>query len=807
MTTSTNTCPTRRWNRKRWGLRGSKFWISVGALTAHSIIGYRMPALAQQQGSVRGGQQAQSLVVRQFSIPAGDLGTVLAAFTNATGLRITVPNEALRTLPSPGVSGLLTATVALDKILAGTGVIHKSNSDGSITLELKGVSTTVEVADRAPQVQSARYTEPLRDTPQTIMVIPKAVMEQQGATTLRDVLRNVPGLTIAAGEGGVPAGDNVTLRGFSARNDMFIDGARDLSPQSRDPFNMEQVEVTKGPTSAFYGRGSAGGTINMVSKAPNLNRYFGGSVSLGNASMKRVTADVNTPVKFLGERTAFRLNFLAHDSGVAGRNVVENSRWGVAPSLAFGLGTPTRLTLSYYKLKQDNIPDYGIPWVPNTNNVLAAYRDKPAPVPRETFYGIPSRDTERMGSDLATVRFEHDFSDNLNLRNQLRYGRSTRNSITAAPRFASNDSTVINRNGPSWITEDNVWDNQTDVRARFSTGSLQHAFAGGANFTSENNIRKGRTIPAAPATTLYNPDPTAPYTGVIAPTAFVGDITGNTQAVYGFDTVELGKHWQATGGLRWERFDVNGVNTTPAPVVQTVTMHSLRGGVVYKPVDKGSVYASYGSSLSPSLEGLSYSTFNSSIQPEKTYTIELGTKWDVADDRLMLSGAIFRVDKDNARTPGLLPDEPPQVLQGTQRVKGIELGATGGITRSLKIFAAYTLLDGKIIKSNTPAELGRTFQNTPRNSASIWTTYAYKKFLLGGGPRFVGRRFGNNINTRQVDKYWTMDLLASYPVTSKLDLRLNLYNLNNAFYFDRLGGGHLIPGAARSVMVSTSFSF
>ena len=268
-------------------------------------------------------------------------------------------------------------------------------------LEIQGPDTTVEVTTPIAPLSSPKYTQPLRDTPQTITVIPKAVIEQQGATTLSDVLRNVPGLTITAGEGGAPAGDNLTLRGFSARNDIFVDGVRDLGPQSRDPFNLEQVEVTKGPTSAFTGRGSTGGAINLVSKAPASIATSAATLNLGTDDTRRVTADVNVPLERLGlgERTAFRLNFLAHDSGVAGRDVVENERWGVAPSLAFGLGTPTRLTLSYFKLKQDNISDYGIPWVPATNNALAALSRQARAGAARHLLRLRIRDFEKLSSD------------------------------------------------------------------------------------------------------------------------------------------------------------------------------------------------------------------------------------------------------------------------------------------------------------------------------------------------------------------------------------------------------------------------
>ncbi len=795
--------------------KGPSYWIVMGTLAVCTAFGGKTAIPVYAQESSKGGPGApysqgevKALPVRRFDIPAADLDAALTAFRNATGLQVIVKVEAIRSLRSPGVSGMYTADQALERLLAGTGAAYRRTDAGTVTIDLAPVSTLVEVTGQIAPLSSAKYTQPILNTPQTIMVIPKAVIEEQGATTLRDVLRNVPGLTVAAGEGGAPAGDNLTLRGFSARNDLFVDGVRDLGPQSRDPFNMEQVEVTKGPTSAIAGRGSTGGTINMVSKTPGLSPVYGLTLNFGSDQTRRAAGDFNAPLRRLGlgEHTAFRMNLLGHDSNVAGRDVVQNQRWGAAPTLSFGVGTPTRLTLGYYKLKQDNISDYGIPWVPVTNNALAAYRDQPAPVPRNTFYGFKDRDFERLNSDTATVRFQHSFSDSTELSSQLRYGRSVRDSLATPPRFAGNDSTNITRELRSWVATDKIVDSQTDLRTRFSTGGIEHALVTGTNLTRENNIRKNRTATNS-LTTLLNPNPDDVYTGAITLSPLVGDITGKTQAVYAFDTVKLGRHWEATGGLRWERFDVEGISTTPARVARVDTMKSLRAGLIYKPVESGSVYASYGTSLNPSLEGLSYGTANTAIEPEKTYTFEVGSKWDVSRERLMLSGAIFRVEKDNARTPGILPDDPPQVLNGTQRAKGFELAATGGITHAWKVFGAYTYIDGKIVKSNLLTEVGKYFQNTPKSSFSVWTTYALKKLSLGVGPRFTGKRYGNNINTRSVGSYWTLDALASYPVTTNLSLRFNVYNMNNEFYFDRLGGGHLIPGASRTVAVSASFRF
>ena len=793
---------------KKTKKRGPKYWIvaisTMGVLiaycpgTSHNIVlgkaKLREDAAAQVQQQIK------------FEIPSGTLESVLLAFQKTSGLQVVIPNDAMRSIGSPGVTGLYSSEQALREILRGTGISYRFSDKQTVILELQAGPASVEIRDDSRVVlSSGKYTEPLRDTPQTITVISKEVMEEQGATTLRDVLKNVPGLTITAGEGGNPAGDNLTLRGFSARNDIFIDGVRDISPQSRDPFNLEQVEVVKGPGSVYTGRGSTGGSINLLNKTPGLRRSFGGTLDFGTDSTRRATADINVP---FGDSVAFRMNLLAHHSGIAGRDVVEFDRWGVAPSLTWGLGKPTRATISYYKLKQDNISDYGIPWVPNTNNALVEFRDRPAPVPRNTFYGLRDRDFEKLNADLVTLKFEHDFNDGLSLRNQFRYANSSRDSMATPPRFASNDSTAINREMRSWQTEDKVWDNQTDFIARFSTGKIEHALVTGLDFTRENNTRRTRT--ALPMlTTLLNPNPGDVFTGTITVSPIVGDITANSQAVYIFDTAKFGEKWELTGGLRWDRFDADGITTPQGlPISRVDRMLSVRAGAVFKPLPEGTIYATYGTSLNPSLEGLSYNTANTVIDPEKTYTMEAGTKWGFFSGRVLLSGALFRVEKSNARTPGVAPLEPPQVLEGEQRVDGAELSVEGNITREWQVLAGYTLLDSETVDSRVTGEIGKGLVNTPRNSFNVWSTYSMRSGLhFGGGARFVDRRFGNTINTRFVDAYWTFDAMASYPISKDIDLKLNLFNLTDAFYFDRIGGGHIVPGPGRAAMLSTSFRF
>jgi catecholate siderophore receptor len=318
--------------------------LAAGALAACITVAQAGPALAQEKAEPRaagGALQGQAPVLR-FEIAAGRLGDALDAFRALTGAAVSLPANVAE-LDSPGVAGVYTAEQALSRLLEGTGVAWRATGPAAYTLELR-LAESVEVTARL-RPSSPKYTEPLRDLPQTIVVVPAAVIEQQGATTLRDVLRNVTGISVQAGEGGggLP-GDNLSVRGFPARSDIFVDGLRDFGAYSRDPFNVEQVEVSKGPASAYAGRGSTGGSINLASKTPQLQAQRDVSFGIGTAEYKRGTLDVNQPIGVEG--AAFRLNAMWTDADVAGRDAVTNERYGIAPSLSFGLGSATRFNVN-----------------------------------------------------------------------------------------------------------------------------------------------------------------------------------------------------------------------------------------------------------------------------------------------------------------------------------------------------------------------------------------------------------------------------------------------------------------------------
>jgi catecholate siderophore receptor len=678
------------------------------------------------------------------------------------------------------------------------------------------------------RVISPKYPEPLLDTPQSISVVTSEVMRDQNATNLRDVLRNVPGITIQAGEGGATPGDNFVIRGFSARTDLYVDGVRDVNGYTRDPFNIEQVEVVKGPASVYSGRGSTGGSINTVTKTPGAKAFYEIDGGVGTDEFYRATIDLNQPIRFgwnshhpgknVIEReadAALRLNALYQSGDVPGRDVADFARWGVAPSIAVGLNTPTKLTVSYMHFEQNNMPDFGLPWVTATNNALIAERNKPAPVPFSNYYGLNQRDHENLTNDEVIAILSHAFTDNVNLRYTFHYARNRRDSIISAPRFISNASSDINREFQSRDEVDTAMTNELDLVWGLNTWGLQHTFITGIEYTYETFQNFLRSNPMAPLADLYDPDVNDHFNGPNVRTGAVNEADTNTGGIYLFDTIDIGEHWQISGGVRGDYFeadyDIKDAAGNVTSFDHTDKMVSWRAALLYKPVPIGSIYFAYGTSFNPSAEGLVLSAATADLDPEKTSTFELGTKWNLLDQRLSLNAAVFYTLKENARTPGLSPSDPVTVLQGEQQVAGFEIEAKGHLTRNWQVIAGYSYLDTQIKESNVPAEVGNELPGVPAHTFNLWTTYDFGKLQAGAGVQYVGPRFANTINTREAESYCTLDAMLAYQVTKNVNVRLNVYNLTDETYISGLhiqgSYGHFIPGPSRSATLTVSLEF
>ncbi|MDP5292163.1 TonB-dependent siderophore receptor [Oceanimonas sp. CHS3-5] len=709
------------------------------------------------------------------------------------------------------------------------------------------VKESREQGYKAGESASNKYVKPLLDTPQTVTVVPKEVMEEQQALSLRQVLSNVSGITFDAGEGGGGSGDKINIRGFSANANMQIDGLRDSSQNNRtDTFNIEQVEVLKGPNSVFGGAGTTGGAINQVSKAPKQRDFAEIGASVGTDNYRRVTLDANTMLD-VGVNSAARINLMAHENDVPGRNDIDRQRFGIAPSVTIGLSEQTRATLSYFHQQDDNLPDYGLP----------ARDGKVVPgVDRESYFGWRNLDEEKIQSDAVTLKLEHELSDTARIENQTRYSRVDRDTTVSASHISrfkrkeepagSGEFEVDKGNflpdgqylpaGPQAYRRDaqtDMWINQTGLAVEFDTGALKHDMLVGAEISREtydltsSNYNLGQGTSAYPENGYSLANPPGVWTGPVTVTPRGGkEAELDTRALYVFDTVTLHSQWDLSLGLRHDW--ISGETTDKDSGETTSTsdqMFSGRAGIVFKPADNGRVYLAYGTSFNPSAEALATSgglprgNGAENLKPEKNETWELGTKWELMNGRLGLDGALFRVDKTNARETNA---DDELELAGEQRVQGMELGLTGVLTDEWKVFANYTLLDSETLKSVAkPQEGGRSAEgnplgNTPRNSANLWTTYELMPGVeLGYGARYVGSRYVASDVDAKIDSYWVHNAMASYQVTDAFSLQLNVNNLFDEDYVERVRGRPGLDdrssavelGDGRSAVLSANYRF
>lgn len=615
-------------------------------------------------------------------------------------------------------------------------------------------SDIVVTGTLATEVESPKSTAPIVDTPQTVTVISQETLRQQNLLTLRDALSTIPGITFGAGEGGGGYGDSINLRGYSANNDLTVDGVRDSAQYSRtDPFNLQQIEVYNGANSVFNGSGSVGGTINLVSKIPFARNATTVQAAVGTDNYYRAAVDSNYR---LNELIAVRINAMYHENDVPGRDVESYQRWGVAPSITIGVDSDTSLTLAYIHQDDDNTPAYGVPFF------LSGVNDGPLPgVDDSDYFGILNLDEQKTKVDRLTATFRHAFNDNISVRNLTRWQRVGQYSQTSAPQGtfclanglqpvgAGPNATVgiacptglaansYLPSGPRGLVRDQVNDlvhNQTDLTiVTGDVGGTHNTLVVGGSFTREDyeittasllRNPNGSAVTPLPVISLTNPNTV--YTGPInyTVTARSKGYSRNV-AIYAFDTLELGSMFELNAGVRYENnrakfrnipltFVPPGTTDLTAvqrlPQVSDENLFSYRVGAVFHPIENVSLYAAYGNAKTPSSAtvrlgcGVVPATGAAdpcAVAPEKARTYEIGAKAELANKKLLLTAALFRNERSNFRTPSNDPSLPNslQVLDGESRVDGVALGITGNVTPNWAIFANYTYLDSEVRQS------------------------------------------------------------------------------------------------------------
>ncbi|MHA3082393.1 TonB-dependent receptor [Acinetobacter sp. ANC 5383] len=741
------------------------------------------------------------------------------------------------------------AIVSSLSLMATTATIAADETAELPTIYSHAVAT--KDGFKVKQSANKKYVAPLLDTPKSVAVISQKLLKDTNSNTLLQALANEPGITLGAGEGGTPFTDMPYIRGYSSQSSIYVDGIRNTTSQNRDMFAIEQVEVTKGSSSAISGGGGVGGSINLISKVAHQGDKYQGSIQGGTDNYRHIMLDAN---KDFGNGVAGRVVVMGHQNDKPGAiDGAEYNRVGIAPSLAWGLGTATRGTLSYYYLQSYDEPDSGIPFLTTGG--------KPIYVKQGTYYGWKNRDFDKRENHIGTFKLEHDFNDNLTLSNNVSYTKSKSDYVYTNPDDSKGNVAAygtISRRALSRIVDTDAVSDQLALTGKFNTGSLQHSFNIGTEWSYQSSEQGVHTFTNSLGTTstVHSTDcsPTTTNIGgwctsVNNPTnGLYTDTLGSIKnqyttrstnaAVYALDSIEFNPQWLLNLGVRWDQFDterkyykdvygtVGGTNgnystsvTIPAGTVfqNNSNYFSYQAGVVFKPAENGSIYASFATSANPvgidqgdgadnTLSTLSQQA--NDLVPEKARTVELGTKWDLFNNRANLTAAVFRTEKQNTR---VLTDANTYSNVGSSRVNGFEIDLKGQITDKWDMSAGYSYLDSELTKAayNAAATVGKPLPFVAKNSATLWTTYkVLPKLTIGAGAQYKDQVYANTSSNKYLPAYTIYNAMAKYDVNKNVNIQLNVNNISNKRYFTSAQAAHYaIEGDGRNAVLAINFKY
>ncbi|GLR92652.1 catecholate siderophore receptor [Bradyrhizobium liaoningense] len=675
---------------------------------------------------------------------------------------------------------------------------------------------------------SGKFPEKMLNTPKSITVLSKEVLEDKNATTLKEIGRSTAGVTLGSGEGGNAFGDRFFIRGFDARNDVFIDGIRDPAVSIRENFFTEQIEILRGPASSYAGRGTAGGAINIVTKQAGDVNFKRMDSEFGTDMTKRVTLDVN---QVIDPTFSVRTGGLFQDANVAGRNYVTDNRWGSFISTKYTPTNDIKITTNYVHTDLSGYPDFGVPYYKQGNVPVTS-----AGIPRENWYGFLNRDFQTARQDFGTGSIEYKVNEAITLTSKVRGEHSLLNYIGTLPQNPNTTSSnpllwTTTASAQSRYQNVDVWANQNEATFKLDTGGVKHTAVFGVEYSNENisidryaglaSELSGSAFTSNGAVqnvNLYSPQ----YTNIPFGTpSLLGNPTRygvNTSSVYVMDTA----NWQDTiivnGGVRYDGYSQSASNNSPNYVKQNSDLVNYNVGVVYKPMSIGSVYAAYATSANPfgselDATGTEYGGVppNSTILlgPERNKAIELGTKWELADRHLLVTGALFQTTKDNARETvnNLLTSG------AAYRIQGIDIEAEGKITDRWSIFGGLVLMQSKVTQSGVASNIGLQLANIAHQSFSMLTKYKFDGgWELGGQAVYRSKVYGGTFaaNTNELPSYWRFDAFVEKKIDQNWTMKLYAQNLTNKLYYDSFYRSNVpfvavAPGRAFYVVTTAKF--
>ncbi len=676
---------------------------------------------------------------------------------------------------------------------------------------------------------SGKFPEPLLNTPKTITVLSKEVLADKNATSLREIGRSTAGVTLGSGEGGNAFGDRFFIRGFDARNDVFIDGIRDPAVSIRENFFTEQIEILRGPASAYAGRGTAGGAINIVTKQAADRNFYNAENTLGTDRTKRVTFDVN---QVISPTFSVRAGGLFQDANVAGRNYVTDDRWGGFISTKWTPTDAVKITTNYVHTDLSGLPDFGVPWYRQGNVPVTE-----AGIPRQNWYGFINRDFQTARQDFGTLTGEFKVTDSITLTSRTRAEHSLLAYIGTLP----NSPVTTNPDPTKWTFTASpqsrnqfvdILANQEDATFKFDTGSVKHTAVVGLEVSNERvgiNRYSGLSSEAFGAG-AFNPNGSLQNQSIYAPSyTFIpfttiptlgGDPTRynvDSKAFYVLDTA----NWEDTiivnGGIRYDGYDLRSSTSARSSTVNSDFVN-YNGGIVFKPVPIGSLYAAYATSTNPfgsELDGTA-ADYGGAVPggvvlgPERNRAAEIGTKWELFDRHLLVTGALFHTEKDNARETvnGVLASG------AAYEVEGIDLEVSGNITDRWSVFGGLVLMKSKVTQSALPSNIGLQMANIAHESFSLLSKYKFDGgWELGGQAvyrsKIYGGTFGANTGT-ELPSYWRFDAFVEKKIDKNWTMKLYAQNLTNKLYYDTLYRSAtpfvaVAPGRAFYIVTSAKF--
>ncbi len=682
---------------------------------------------------------------------------------------------------------------------------------------------------------SQKFPDTIKDTPRTIVVIPHKLITDTNSSSLIDTLKYVPGISFKSGDAlARPGGDHPTLRGFDATDAITIDGVRNTASQSRESFDIENVEVIKGPSSIYNGRGNAGGSINLVTKKPIPSVSFTKtSLGLGSDHYRRTTLDTNQE---LVDNITTRINLMWHENDKPERNLVNYSRWGAAPAVLISFNDVTSLLLSYYHLYSNDMPDYSTPFNKKTGELLKT--------PRHLFYGQKKRDFIINRVDTPEVVFNHEFTNGASIKNTTLYSKTTQQFIATSPTISKlpQESNLLFLQGKSGDFRTKTFSNITDFIYPVILGSMTHRVSAGVEYTHEENKRRSilltvddpvtgkswnirsqqknftctsQGIPTFTCTPIGIWNPYNPWVGHRSwkqEKAYPAThTTNNTVAGYLFDSIDVTDTIHFSAGSRYDYYNSHiDILGNPKDDINTNNgLFNYQIGIVWNPAEQISLYSSWSTSSNPansdSIQGGISRKSIESFKPEKFSSFESGVKWTPLQEGLMISLSYFNTKQKNGHF-AIAPNESRAI--GEQDVKGLEINIEGNVTDDWSVVGGYSRLDTKITKTTKPSEVGNNIPLAPRQSSSLWTTYNItNKLSLGAGVVYTGKIYTNTSNSASVPEYTTINAMAKYDVNKRTKLQVNINNISNKKYYDTIYPSFVNFGPGRQIIANFEYKF